>query len=151
MCLLLVGCSLTACGGSGEKPSAAPPSTIQQSSASESVQSESTTAGVGGMVTTEGPRELNSKELVLLVCDVIVIAEAEVGANPVAVPELYGPEFLRQLSNRLSDAQMAKGFDVTRMRNWLHFSPSTSLREGIAKTYKWFLRDSSTVKLKTAL
>ena len=111
MCLMLVGCSLTACGGSGDKPSAVVPTATEQSSASASVQSESTTAVVGGLVTTEGPRQLNSKELVLLVCDVILIAEAEVGANPAAVPELYGPEFLRQLSNRLSDEQMAKGFD----------------------------------------
>ena len=111
VCLVLVGFSLTACGGSGDKPSAASPSATGQSSPSESVQSASTTAAVGEVVTTEGPRQLNSKELVLLVCDVILIAEAEVRANPVAVPELYGPEFLRQLSNRLSNVQMAKGFD----------------------------------------
>ena len=111
MCLVLVGFSLTGCGGGGDKPSAALPSATEQSSASESPESASTTATVGGVVTAEGPRQLNSKELVLLVCDVILIAEAEVGANPVAVPELYGPEFLRQLSNRLSDAQMAKRFD----------------------------------------
>ena len=111
MCLVLVGFSLTACGGSGDNPSAASPAATKQSSSSASVESASTTAAVGEVVATEGPRQLNSKELVLLVCDVILIAEAEVGANPVAVPELYGPEFLRQLSNRLSDAQMTKGFD----------------------------------------
>ena len=33
-----------------------------------------------------GPRQFNA-ELVLLVCDVIAIAEAEVGADPGAVPE----------------------------------------------------------------
>ena len=111
MCLVLVGFSLTACGGSGDKPSAASPSATKQGSSSASVHSAPTTAAVGEVVTTEGPRQVNSKELVLLICDVIRIAEAEVGANPVAVPELYGPEFLRQLSNRLPDAQMAKGFD----------------------------------------
>lgn len=111
MCLVLAGFSLTGCGGSGDKPSAASPSATEQSTPSESVESASTTAAVGQVVTTEGPRQLNSKELVLLVCDVIAVAEAEVGANPVAVPELYGPEFLRQLSNRLSEAQMAKGYD----------------------------------------
>ena len=111
MCLVLVGSTLTACGGSGDKPSATTPSVTEQGAPSEAVDSALTPAEAGQVDTTEVPRELNSKDLNLLVCDVIAIAEAEVGAHPGAVPELYGPEFLRQLSNRLSDAQMAKGYD----------------------------------------
>lgn len=111
MCLVLIGFSLTACGGGGGKPSALSPSATEQPAVTESVQSPSTTPADDGVVTTEARRELTSKELISLVCDVILIADAEVGANPGAVPELYGPEFVRQLSNRLSDAQMAKGFD----------------------------------------
>ena len=49
------------------------------------------------------------------------------------------------------DGQMAKGFDVTRMRDWLKFTPSTSLRDGLEQTYRWFLANAQTAKLKTAL
>lgn len=49
------------------------------------------------------------------------------------------------------DGQMAKGFDVTRMRDWLQFTPSTSLRDGLEQTYRWFLANARTAKLKTAL
>ena len=111
MCLVLIGFSLTACGSGGGKPSDVSPSGAEQPAVTQAVPSPSTTPADDGVVTTEARRELTSKELISLVCDVILIADAEVSANPVAVPQLYGSEFVRQLSNRLSDAQMAKGFD----------------------------------------
>jgi GDP-L-fucose synthase len=37
------------------------------------------------------------------------------------------------------DGQMLKGFDVTRMREWLDFHPPTSLREGLRLTAEWFV------------
>ena len=49
------------------------------------------------------------------------------------------------------DGQMAKGFDVTRMREWLGFEATTPLREGIRRTYEWYLENPGAVKLKTAL
>ncbi|MFA7295958.1 MAG: GDP-L-fucose synthase [Dehalococcoidia bacterium] len=36
------------------------------------------------------------------------------------------------------DGQLFKGFDVTRMRELLHASCDTSLRDGLAKTVEWF-------------
>lgn len=36
------------------------------------------------------------------------------------------------------DGQMLKGFDVTRMRELLHASCDTSLRDGLTKTVEWF-------------
>jgi GDP-L-fucose synthase len=36
------------------------------------------------------------------------------------------------------DGQMFKGFDVTRMREWLGYTPRTPLREGLRKTIAWF-------------
>jgi nucleoside-diphosphate-sugar epimerase len=33
---------------------------------------------------------------------------------------------------------MDKGFDVTRMREWLGVECSTTLREGVEKTLAWF-------------
>lgn len=49
------------------------------------------------------------------------------------------------------DGQMHKGFDVTRMREWLGYECRTSLREGIAKTYAWYLKNPGVVRLQTAL
>jgi len=49
------------------------------------------------------------------------------------------------------DGQMKKGFDVTRMREWLGYECRTPLREGLAKTYAWFKEHRSEVKLHTAL
>jgi hypothetical protein len=103
--------SLAACGSSGNNVAALPTAGTSQTPATESAQSSATTVAADVASTTEVRIELTSKDLVQLVCDVILIAEGEVGANPVAVPALYGPEFVRQLGNRLSPDQMAKGFD----------------------------------------
>lgn len=45
------------------------------------------------------------------------------------------------------DGQMLKGFDVTRMREWLGFECKTSLRDGLQKTADWFVENQSTVRL----
>jgi GDP-L-fucose synthase len=45
------------------------------------------------------------------------------------------------------DGQMFKGFDVTRMREWLDFESHTTLREGIEKTFKWYEENHSTARL----
>ncbi len=135
MCLVLIGFSLTACSSGGSKPSALSPSVTEQPAAPQSAQSASTTPADDGVVTTEARRELTAKELISLVCDVILIADAEVGANPVAVPELYAPEFVRQLSNRLSDAQMAKGFD------------EQAVKEACPKDYEAFLAKAHSTSL----
>lgn len=45
------------------------------------------------------------------------------------------------------DGQMLKGFDVTRMREWLGFECKTNLREGLQKTFDWFVENQSTVRL----
>jgi GDP-L-fucose synthase len=45
------------------------------------------------------------------------------------------------------DGQMFKGFDVTRMRDWLGYSCSTSLHEGLAKTIAWFESNYGTARL----
>jgi len=46
------------------------------------------------------------------------------------------------------DGQMYKGFDVTRMREWLGFECKTSLRQGLEKTFKWFEENHATARLK---
>ena len=48
------------------------------------------------------------------------------------------------------DGQMLKGFDVTRMREWLGFECKTPLREGLQKTFKWFEENLSSVRLKVS-
>lgn len=45
------------------------------------------------------------------------------------------------------DGQMLKGFDVTRMREWLGFECKTSLKDGLQKTADWFVENQSTVRL----
>jgi GDP-L-fucose synthase len=45
------------------------------------------------------------------------------------------------------DGQMLKGFDVTRMREWLGYECHTSLREGLQKTVKWFEENQATARL----
>lgn len=48
------------------------------------------------------------------------------------------------------DGQMYKGFDVTRMREWLGFECKTSLREGLSKTFKWYEENHLTARLKVS-
>lgn len=49
------------------------------------------------------------------------------------------------------DGQMEKGFDVTRMREWLGVECSTTLREGLRRTYEWYKSRPSEVRMATAL
>ena len=39
------------------------------------------------------------------------------------------------------DGAMKKVMDNTRMKKILRWEPETSLREGIGKTYEWYLND----------
>ncbi len=45
------------------------------------------------------------------------------------------------------DGQMFKGFDVTRMKDRLGFSSTTSLRAGLEKTFKWYEENHSTARV----
>jgi GDP-L-fucose synthase len=45
------------------------------------------------------------------------------------------------------DGQMFKGFDVTRMRDWLGYQCRTSLRDGLQKTISWFECNHQTARL----
>lgn len=45
------------------------------------------------------------------------------------------------------DGQMEKGFSVEKMRSVLEFSPTTSLRAGLLKTYEWFVENYDSARL----
>jgi GDP-L-fucose synthase len=49
------------------------------------------------------------------------------------------------------DGQMKKGFDVTRMREWLGVECETSLEDGLLRTYEWYRTHRSEVRLVTEL
>jgi GDP-L-fucose synthase len=49
------------------------------------------------------------------------------------------------------DGQMEKGFDVTRMREWLKVECRTSLREGLRRTFDWYKSRPSEVRLSTVI
>ncbi len=46
------------------------------------------------------------------------------------------------------DGQLDKGFDVTRMRTWLHHECETPLVEGLRKTLRWFEANYAHARLK---
>jgi len=46
------------------------------------------------------------------------------------------------------DGQMVKGYDVTRMREWLGYNPPTTLREGLRKTIAWFEANYASARLE---
>lgn len=46
------------------------------------------------------------------------------------------------------DGQAYKGFDVTRMQEWLDYRPPTSLRAGLSKTIGWFVANYAAARLK---
>ena len=46
------------------------------------------------------------------------------------------------------DGQLFKGFDVTRMRDWLGYTPPTSLREGLRRTIAWFVSNRAAARLQ---
>jgi nucleoside-diphosphate-sugar epimerase len=48
------------------------------------------------------------------------------------------------------DGQMLKGFDVTRIREWLGYTPRTSLREGLKQTIAWFEANHAAARLVVA-
>ena len=47
-----------------------------------------------------------------------------------------------------SDGQMLKGYDVSRMREWLGYQPPTSLQEGLRQTIAWFEANYATARLE---
>jgi nucleoside-diphosphate-sugar epimerase len=49
------------------------------------------------------------------------------------------------------DGQMYKGFDVSRMREWLGYECPTSLREGLRKTIAWFESNYATARLEVGV
>jgi GDP-L-fucose synthase len=44
------------------------------------------------------------------------------------------------------DGQMDKGFDVSRMREWLGFECTTPLEQGLRLTIEWFFRNESAAR-----
>jgi GDP-L-fucose synthase len=50
-----------------------------------------------------------------------------------------------------SDGQMFKGFDVTRMKEWLGYQGRTPLREGLARTIAWFEANYARARLEVAV
>lgn len=63
------------------------------------------------------------------------------------VAELAGYEGRIRWDTSKPDGQMLKGFDVTRMRDWLGFNCHTSLREGLRQTMIWFDEHYATARL----
>lgn len=49
------------------------------------------------------------------------------------------------------DGQMFKGFDVTRMHEWLGYHCRTSLREGLEKTIAWFEANYAVARLEAGV
>jgi GDP-L-fucose synthase len=49
------------------------------------------------------------------------------------------------------DGQMYKGFDVTRMQEWLGYQCRTTLREGLKKTIDWFEANYANVRLRVGV
>jgi len=64
------------------------------------------------------------------------------------IAELIGYQGRIRWDTSKPDGQMYKGFDVTRMREWLGYHPRTSLREGLRKTIEWFEANYATACLE---
>jgi GDP-L-fucose synthase len=47
------------------------------------------------------------------------------------------------------DGQMLKGFDVTRMREWLKFECKVALPEGIEKTFAWYAANNASARVSS--
>ena len=47
-----------------------------------------------------------------------------------------------------TDGQMVKGYDVSRMREWLGYAPPTTLEEGLRQTIAWFEANYATARLE---
>jgi len=67
------------------------------------------------------------------------------------VAELTGYHGQVRWDTSKPDGQMYKGFDVTRMREWLDYECRTSLREGLQKTIAWFEDNYATARLKVSV
>ncbi|HWA15628.1 MAG TPA: GDP-L-fucose synthase [Gemmatimonadales bacterium] len=67
------------------------------------------------------------------------------------VAELTGYSGTVRWDSTKPDGQMFKGFDVTRMREWLGYTPRTSLREGLQKTIAWFEANHAAARLAVTL
>ena len=63
------------------------------------------------------------------------------------IAELVGYQGSIRWDRSKPDGQMYKGFNVTRMREWLGYNCSTSLREGLQLTISWFEANYATVRL----
>jgi GDP-L-fucose synthase len=64
-----------------------------------------------------------------------------------AVAELTGYQGTVRWDETKPDGQPFKGFDVTRMREWLGYQPPTSLREGLRRTLAWFESNRGAARL----
>jgi GDP-L-fucose synthase len=64
------------------------------------------------------------------------------------IAELIGYQGRIRWDTSKPDGQMYKGFDVTRMREWLGYHPRTSLREGLRKTIEWFRANYANARLE---
>ena len=63
------------------------------------------------------------------------------------VAELVGYRGAIDWDQSKPDGQMLKGFDVTRMHEWLGYSCETPLREGLQRTIAWFEENRGEVRL----
>jgi len=64
-----------------------------------------------------------------------------------AVAALTGYEGTVRWDTSKPDGQPLKGFDVTRMREWLEYQPPTSLQEGLRRTIAWFESNRGAARL----
>jgi GDP-L-fucose synthase len=64
------------------------------------------------------------------------------------VAELTGYQGTVRWDETKPDGQLFKGFDVTRMREWLGYQPPTSLREGLQRTIEWFESNRAAARLE---
>ena len=63
------------------------------------------------------------------------------------VAELTGYQGRIQWDTSKPDGQLYKGYDVTRMHEWLGYQAPTSLREGLEKTIAWFDKNYESARL----
>jgi GDP-L-fucose synthase len=73
--------------------------------------------------------------------------QTSIGELVLTIAELVGYTGKIRWDTSKPDGQMFKGFDVTRMREWLGYSCQTSLREGLAKTIAWFESNYGSARL----
>jgi GDP-L-fucose synthase len=64
------------------------------------------------------------------------------------VKEVVGYEGEIEFDATRPSGQQVKIFNVERMENILGFTPKVGLKEGIAKTYSWFISNLGTDKIR---